>query len=190
MPGRTPHRTNKTNRTYSSQAEGFTPAHGGYEDLLSFQKARIVFDGTVRFCDRFVASAPAPGTRWCRPLAPANRTSSKAARLAAPPRKSNSSSPTSPAPASKNFSKTTATSCAPAATLSGPRTQKRPSTSESSVQNQIGPMSPIGLISKLAHRRSSPISSSASFTRLTTCSTSNSGGSSRIFSPRAASANA
>ncbi len=34
--------------------EGFTPPHGGYEDLLSFQKARIVFDGTVRFCDRFV----------------------------------------------------------------------------------------------------------------------------------------
>jgi len=27
--------------------------HGGYEDLLSFQKARIVYDGTVRFCERF-----------------------------------------------------------------------------------------------------------------------------------------
>ena len=35
-------------------AAGFIPAHGGYENLLSFQKARIVFDGTVRFCDRFV----------------------------------------------------------------------------------------------------------------------------------------
>ena len=33
---------------------GFTPPHGGYEDLLSFQKARIIFDGTMRFCDRFV----------------------------------------------------------------------------------------------------------------------------------------
>ena len=54
MPGRTPHRTNRTNRTHSSHTEGFTPTHGGYEDLLSFQKARIVFDGTVRFCDRFV----------------------------------------------------------------------------------------------------------------------------------------
>jgi four helix bundle suffix protein len=32
----------------------FIPPHGGYEDLLSFQKARIVYDGTVRFCDRFV----------------------------------------------------------------------------------------------------------------------------------------
>jgi four helix bundle suffix protein len=32
----------------------FIPPHGGYEHLLSFQKARIVYDGTVRFCDRFV----------------------------------------------------------------------------------------------------------------------------------------
>jgi four helix bundle suffix protein len=34
--------------------ERFIPPHGGYEDLLSFQKARIVFDGTVRFCERFL----------------------------------------------------------------------------------------------------------------------------------------
>jgi len=57
MPRRTPRRTNrahKTNRSHSSYSEGFTPPHGGYEDLRSFQKARIVFDGTVRFCDRFV----------------------------------------------------------------------------------------------------------------------------------------
>lgn len=33
---------------------GFIPPHGGYEDLLSFKKARIVYDGTVRFCQRFV----------------------------------------------------------------------------------------------------------------------------------------
>src|ERR1041385_4765562 len=35
-------------------AERFIPPHGGYENLLSFQKARIVFDGTARFCERFV----------------------------------------------------------------------------------------------------------------------------------------
>jgi len=34
--------------------EHFIPPHGGYENLLSFQKARIVYDGTVRFCERFV----------------------------------------------------------------------------------------------------------------------------------------
>lgn len=33
---------------------GFIPPHGGYEQLHSFQKARIVYDGTVRFCDRFI----------------------------------------------------------------------------------------------------------------------------------------
>lgn len=34
--------------------EGFIPPHGGYEQLHSFQKARIVYDGTARFCDRFI----------------------------------------------------------------------------------------------------------------------------------------
>jgi four helix bundle protein len=37
-----------------SAHEKFIPAHGGYEKLLSFQKARIVYDGTVKFCDRFL----------------------------------------------------------------------------------------------------------------------------------------
>ena len=34
--------------------EHFIPAHGGYETLLSFQKSRIVYDGTVKFCARFL----------------------------------------------------------------------------------------------------------------------------------------
>jgi len=34
--------------------EHFIPPHGGYEDLLSFQKARIVYDGTVWFCGHFL----------------------------------------------------------------------------------------------------------------------------------------
>jgi len=34
--------------------QNFIPPHGGYEELLSFQKARIVYDGTVRFCERFL----------------------------------------------------------------------------------------------------------------------------------------
>lgn len=32
----------------------FIPPHGGYENLLSFQKARIVYDGTVWFCKHFL----------------------------------------------------------------------------------------------------------------------------------------
>ena len=34
--------------------ERFIPPHGGYEKLLSFQKARIVYDGTVWFCGHYV----------------------------------------------------------------------------------------------------------------------------------------
>jgi hypothetical protein len=34
--------------------QNFIPPHGGYEKLLSFQKARIVYDATVRFCERFL----------------------------------------------------------------------------------------------------------------------------------------
>ena len=40
--------------THANNSPGFIPPHGGYEDLLSFQKARIVYDGTVRFCERFL----------------------------------------------------------------------------------------------------------------------------------------
>jgi four helix bundle suffix protein len=57
----TTHTTNSARRSpasYESHAQTppdkIIPAHGGYEDLLSFRKARIVFDGTVRFCERFV----------------------------------------------------------------------------------------------------------------------------------------
>jgi four helix bundle suffix protein len=34
--------------------QNFIPPHGGYEELLSFQKARIIYDGTVKFCERFL----------------------------------------------------------------------------------------------------------------------------------------
>lgn len=34
--------------------ERFIPPHGGYESLLSFQKARIVYDATVWFCGRYL----------------------------------------------------------------------------------------------------------------------------------------
>ena len=33
---------------------GFLPAHGGYQDLLSYQKSVIVYDLTVQFCGRFL----------------------------------------------------------------------------------------------------------------------------------------
>lgn len=32
----------------------FIPPHGGYKQLLSYQRAEIVYDGTVYFCDHFI----------------------------------------------------------------------------------------------------------------------------------------
>jgi four helix bundle suffix protein len=41
-------------KTSSDTTERFIPPHGGYETLISFQKARVVYDGTVLFCGRFL----------------------------------------------------------------------------------------------------------------------------------------
>ena len=38
---------------HSSGSE-LIPAHGGYRRLKSFQHAELVYDATVRFCDRFI----------------------------------------------------------------------------------------------------------------------------------------
>jgi four helix bundle suffix protein len=37
-----------------SVPSGFIPPHGGYQSLLSYQKAQIVYDATVYFCNRFL----------------------------------------------------------------------------------------------------------------------------------------
>jgi four helix bundle suffix protein len=33
---------------------GFIPKHGGYQNLLSYKKALVVYDATVFFCDHFI----------------------------------------------------------------------------------------------------------------------------------------
>jgi four helix bundle suffix protein len=37
-----------------SSHAGFIPPHGGYERLFSYPKTQIIYDATVRFCDRFI----------------------------------------------------------------------------------------------------------------------------------------
>lgn len=61
MSPKKPNRTNKTKATNpfpesdsSHPQDGFIPPHGGYEQLLSFQKAIIIYDATVKFCERFI----------------------------------------------------------------------------------------------------------------------------------------
>ncbi|MCE5324982.1 MAG: four helix bundle suffix domain-containing protein [Planctomycetaceae bacterium] len=35
-------------------SQGFIPPHGGYKKLLSYQKAEIIYDATIYFCNRFI----------------------------------------------------------------------------------------------------------------------------------------
>ncbi len=35
-------------------SSGFVPPHGGYQDLLSYRKALIIYDASVKFCERFM----------------------------------------------------------------------------------------------------------------------------------------
>ncbi len=39
--------------TGNNSSQGFIPAHGGYRNLITYQKAEIIYDGTVYFCQRF-----------------------------------------------------------------------------------------------------------------------------------------
>jgi four helix bundle protein len=38
----------------SDSSKGLIPAHGGYRELKSFQQAELIYDATVKFCDRFI----------------------------------------------------------------------------------------------------------------------------------------
>ncbi len=37
-----------------NQPDGFIDPHGGYRELISYQMAEIVYDGTAKFCDRWI----------------------------------------------------------------------------------------------------------------------------------------
>ena len=43
-----------TTRDSVAMADGFIPKHGGYQGLLSYRKAEIVYDATVKFCERLL----------------------------------------------------------------------------------------------------------------------------------------
>ena len=43
-----------TNLPSPEKQPGFIPPHGGYKELKSFQMSELVYDATVKFCDRFI----------------------------------------------------------------------------------------------------------------------------------------
>ncbi len=54
-------------------AKALIPPHGGYRDLKSFQMSVLVYDATVKFCDRFVE----PGSRTHNQMVQAARSGNK-----------------------------------------------------------------------------------------------------------------
>jgi hypothetical protein len=40
--------------TMNDRKPDLIPAHGGYRKLKSYQQAELVYDATVKFCDRFI----------------------------------------------------------------------------------------------------------------------------------------
>lgn len=49
------HATDTSSPSHPSRpSRGFIPPHGGYEKLFSYPKTQIIYDATVRFCNRFI----------------------------------------------------------------------------------------------------------------------------------------
>src|SRR5436190_3948551 len=41
-------------KTMRPDSDTLIPAHGGYRELKSFQQSELVYDATIKFCDRFI----------------------------------------------------------------------------------------------------------------------------------------
>jgi restriction system protein len=44
-----------TDNAKAGTQPGFIPPHGGYKELKSYQMSELVYDATVKFCDRFIS---------------------------------------------------------------------------------------------------------------------------------------
>jgi four helix bundle suffix protein len=47
--------TSPESKDSTPEQPGFIPPHGNYQELLSYQKAEVVYDLTYRFCKRFLS---------------------------------------------------------------------------------------------------------------------------------------
>jgi hypothetical protein len=102
-------------------AEGFIPPHGGYQKLLSYQKAEIVFDATVYFCDRFIDRRSRTHDQMVQ-AARSGKQNIIEGSMASATSKETENSPMLPAPAWKSFWPITGTFCEHENFQSGQRT--------------------------------------------------------------------
>lgn len=168
----------------------FIPKHGAYEELLSYRKSVIVYDGTVCFCDRFMHRRDRTVDQMVQAARSGKQNIIEGCMASATSRKS-------------EIKLVNVARASLEELLEDYRDYLRVrghtlwhKTSEQAMfvrklgSQKIRPMRPIGPISKPAHPKPSPTSSSASFTRPTTCLTGKSGSSRKPSSKKAASPNA
>jgi len=63
----------------SSSPNGFIPPHGGYQNLMSYQMAEIVYDATVYFVINILINFQEPMIKWCKQQGVENKILQKAA---------------------------------------------------------------------------------------------------------------
>jgi four helix bundle protein len=168
---------NKTNRTYGS----VIPPHGGYDKLKSYQMSLLVYDATVKFCDRFIN--------------PKSRTHDQMVQAARSGNKNIAEGSQASGTSKKMELKLVGVARASLEELLGDyqdflrqrglaewgKTTRDPVWYGGWRMLRIGPMGPIGPILRTPRRRRRPTPCSAWCTRQTTCWTSSSGSWSRRF---------
>ena len=105
--------------------EPLIPKHGGYRRLKSFQVAQLVYDVTVRFCDRYIERRSRTHDQMVQAARSGVQNIAEGSQAAAPPRRPNSSSPTWRGPAWKNCGWIMRIFCGSAGWSSGRRTIRR-----------------------------------------------------------------
>ena len=74
---------------YMLEKEPLIPKHGGYRKLKSFQVAQLVYDVTIRFCDRYIEKRSRTHDQMVQAARSGVQTLPKAAKLPALQRRLN-----------------------------------------------------------------------------------------------------
>ena len=100
------------------------PAHGGYRRLKSFQVAQLVYDVTVRFCDRYVEKRSRTHDQMVQAARSGVQNIAEGSQASGTSKKTDSSSPMWLAPVLRNCVWIMRTSCGSAGWRCGRRTTR------------------------------------------------------------------
>ena len=105
MPDNSTHKTKRTPLPgnplplSASSHPGFIPPHGGHEKLPAYRKSEIIYDATVRFCDRFIDRKSRTHDQMVQAARSGNKNIAEGSQISGTSKEVRSNSPTWPAPA-------------------------------------------------------------------------------------------